>query len=409
MVFGVCHRLLGNDQDAEDALQATFLVLARKAGSVVPRALLANWLYGVAHQTAIRVRAQSAKRRGREKQVAVMPEPEALTQDVNDDLQRLLHQELQRLPEKYRVAVVLCDLEGRTRKEVAQQLGWAEGSVSSRLARGRALLARRLAKRGLALAGATLTVMLTQAAAPACLPASLVSTTVKAAGIMAAGQSAVTGLISAKVAAVTEGVLMTMLLNKIKSVLALCFIVCLMGLGFGVSILAGQTPATQTEQPERKTGEAPAAPPAAVKKSDEKESTLVALKQRIAALEQDIDLLRARMLLLADRVESLQNKIEPRTAPAAKPEGKRPDDRREVRMFTLRYLKADDAAKTLQQLSLQTDSEKPMRIAASQSTNTVIVQGGLTDLDVVAEFLERLEKLGRQQKVEEEKNQPKKN
>src|SRR5207244_3033628 len=124
MVLGVCLRVLRRHADAEDAFQATFLVLARKAASVVPREMLPNWLYGVAQQTAVRARAAAARRRAREKQVTHTPEPAAKPPAPWDDLEPLLDEELSKLPDKYRVPVVLCDLEGKTRKQAAGQLGW---------------------------------------------------------------------------------------------------------------------------------------------------------------------------------------------------------------------------------------------------------------------------------------------
>src|SRR5205823_8675279 len=119
MVWGVCRRVLRNHHDAEDAFQATFLVLVRKAASIVPREMVANWLYGVAHQTALKARATAAKRKGRERQVTQMPEPAVTEQDLWTDLLPLLDQELSRLPDKYRSVIILCDLEGKTRKEAA--------------------------------------------------------------------------------------------------------------------------------------------------------------------------------------------------------------------------------------------------------------------------------------------------
>src|SRR5262245_11441396 len=107
MVWGVCRRVLGNHHDAEDAFQATFLVLVRKASSIRPREMVANWLYGVAHQTAVKARVTLAKRGRRETQVPEMPEPAVTEQDLWRDLQPLLDQELSRLPDKYRVAIVL--------------------------------------------------------------------------------------------------------------------------------------------------------------------------------------------------------------------------------------------------------------------------------------------------------------
>ena len=148
MVFGVCRRVVRNHHDAEDAFQATFLVLARKASSVRPRERLANWLHGVALRTAMKAKAMTAKRRGREKQVTEMPEPEAAQQDQWRDLQPLLDQELNGLPENYRLPILLCDLEGKTIKEATRQLGWPQGTLAGRLARGRKLLAKRLANRG---------------------------------------------------------------------------------------------------------------------------------------------------------------------------------------------------------------------------------------------------------------------
>src|SRR5438094_3671828 len=144
MVWGVCRRVLTNYHDAEDAFQATFLVLVRRAASIASPELLANWLYGVAHQTALKARATVAKRKVRERQVTEMPEPVVVEQDHWNDLQPLLDQELSRLPDIYRVIIVLCDLEGKTRKEAARHLGLPEGTVGSRLARARVFLAKRL-------------------------------------------------------------------------------------------------------------------------------------------------------------------------------------------------------------------------------------------------------------------------
>src|SRR5262245_52742065 len=174
MVWGVCRRLLGNYHDAEDAFQATFLVLVRRTGSIASPELLANWLYGVARQTALKVRATTGKRRQRERQVTEMPEPVMSEQAVWDDLQPVLDQELGRLPDKYRIALVLCDLEGKTRKEAARQLGVPDGTLAARLARGRVMMARRLVRHGLAVSGGSLAAVFAQNAASAAAPTSLV-------------------------------------------------------------------------------------------------------------------------------------------------------------------------------------------------------------------------------------------
>src|SRR3984957_6413205 len=178
MVWGVCRRVLSNYHDAEDAFQATFLVLVRRAASLASPELLANWLYGVAHQTAIKARATLAKRKMRERQVTEMPEPAGVEQDLWNDLQPLLDQELSHLPDKYRGVIVLCDLEGKTRKEVAGQLGCAEGTVASRLARARIMLAKRLTQQGVALSGAVLAAVLAQQAASASVPNSVIDSTI---------------------------------------------------------------------------------------------------------------------------------------------------------------------------------------------------------------------------------------
>jgi RNA polymerase sigma factor (sigma-70 family) len=230
MVWCVCRRILCNHHDAEDAFQATFLVLVRKAASILPREMVGNWLYGVAHQTALKARATTAKRQAREKQVKEMPEPAAVTEpDLWHDLEPLLDQELSRLPDKYRVAIVLCDLEGKTRKEVAQQLKIPEGTLSSRLTKARTMLAKRLARQGLMVSGGALAAVLTQKVASAGMPTSVASSTIKTASLFAAG-NAVAGIASIKVAALTEGVLKTMLITKLKVATVVLLAVSMIGL-----------------------------------------------------------------------------------------------------------------------------------------------------------------------------------
>jgi RNA polymerase sigma factor (sigma-70 family) len=254
MVWGVCRRVLRNYHDAEDAFQATFLVLVRKTASIASPELLANWLYGVAHQTALKARATTAKRRARERQVTEMPEPAVTEQDLWNDLQPLLDEELSRLPEKYRVAIVLCDLEGKTRKEAARQLGVPDGTLAARLARGRVMLAKRLARHGLTVSGGALAGVLSQGAASACVPTSVVSCTIKAATLFAAGQAAAAGVISVKVAALTEGVLKAMFLTKLKIATAVLLVVGLLGAGMGLlahQTLAGAQAAAPLQGPNR--------------------------------------------------------------------------------------------------------------------------------------------------------------
>jgi RNA polymerase sigma factor (sigma-70 family) len=232
MVWGVCRRVLPTHHDAEDAFQATFLVLVRKAASVTPRHMVANWLYGVAHQTALNARASAARRRTRERQVTEMSEPASPEQDLWRDLQPILDQELSRLPAKYRSAIVLCDLEGKTRKDAAGQFGVPEGTLSGWLTRGRAMLAKRLARHGLAVTGGALAAVLSPSALAAGVPASAVSATIRAASLWTAGQAA-PGVISAEVAALTEGVIKTMLLKQLKMATVVLLMVSAAGMGAG--------------------------------------------------------------------------------------------------------------------------------------------------------------------------------
>jgi RNA polymerase sigma factor (sigma-70 family) len=219
MVLGVCLRLLGNTHDADDAFQATFLILVHKAASLKYCELVGNWLYGVAYKTALAARAKNSRRRSKEKQVIQMPEPAVTPPDDWSDLHPLLDQQLSRLSAVYREAVVLCDLEGMTRKEVARKLGIPEGTISSRLTTARRQLAKRLGRHGLTLLGGSVAIILSQSAVSAGVPTSLVASTVKAAAAVAAG-SATAGAVSANVVALTEGVLKTMFLFKVKTVTA---------------------------------------------------------------------------------------------------------------------------------------------------------------------------------------------
>jgi RNA polymerase sigma factor (sigma-70 family) len=170
MVWGVCRRALAH-HDAEDAFQATFLVLARRANDVRPPGLLGNWLYGVARRTALKAKTLAIKRHQREATVDTLPEPPTPEPGDRADLRLLLDRELERLPAKYRAPLVLCDLDGKTRQEAARRLGWPEGTVNSRLSIGRKKLAARLARRGLALSGGVLTVTLVERAAGQVPPA----------------------------------------------------------------------------------------------------------------------------------------------------------------------------------------------------------------------------------------------
>jgi RNA polymerase sigma factor (sigma-70 family) len=240
MVWGVCRRVLSRHHDAEDAFQATFLVLVRKAASVVPREKVANWLYGVAYKTALKARAAAARRDARERQVMTLPESPAAESDCWNDLRPLLDHELSRLPDLYRVPVLLCDLEGKTHREAARQLGCPEGTLAARLTRARALLAKRLVRHGLMLSGGSLALALSVKAASASVPPAVVSAAVQAASLFAAGPAAA-GVISAPVLALTEGVLQAMLVNKLRTTVTALLLVGVLGAGVGAGGLIAQS------------------------------------------------------------------------------------------------------------------------------------------------------------------------
>jgi len=234
MVLGVCRRILRNDADADDAFQSTFLVLVRKASSIRPRSMVGNWLYGVAHNTALKARSMGTKRLEKERDAATRQQPE-LVGPTWHRLQPLLDQELNALPDKYRSAIVLCDLEGKPLKDVARQLGCPIGTVGTRVARGRVLLGRRLSRHGVMLSASALALLLSQNAASAALPPTLAATTIQAAAAFMSG-SAVTGtVIPAKVVNLTMAVLKSMLLSRVKVTLAVLLICTLIAAG-GVAV-----------------------------------------------------------------------------------------------------------------------------------------------------------------------------
>jgi RNA polymerase sigma factor (sigma-70 family) len=212
MVLGVCRRVLGNEQDAEDAVQATFLVLARQGRSIRQRRQVGSWLYGVAYRTALRARQCRARRWARERplgedaKLATAPAPEA------NELLGLLEQALNRLPDKYRSAVVLCELKGLSRQAAAAELGIPPGTLSSRLAKAHGLLARRMARHAPAGSPAIAT-LLAQTAWAAAVPPSLLT-----------AASTIHSTPAARVLTLAESVMRTMLLTKFKNVALGCLL-----------------------------------------------------------------------------------------------------------------------------------------------------------------------------------------
>jgi RNA polymerase sigma factor (sigma-70 family) len=273
MVLGVCRRLLRHTQDAEDAFQATFLVLARRAGSVVKRDSVSSWLYAVAYRTACNARAGRARRRARERQVEELPQPEVAPAEPQD-WRPLLDHELSRLPERYRQAVVLCDLEGLPRKEVARQLGLPEGTLSSRLSRGRQVLAKRLTRYGLALSGGALAAALSQGAGLAQVSGSLAKA---ALGSHLAGPSSPAAFLA-------RGVLRTMFLAKLKLVFGAVLLTALAAGGVAY-----------------RAGGAQAAPPE--KRSESKPVS------EVEALRKEVELLRLNLRVVLEKLHNQETEL----------------------------------------------------------------------------------------------------
>lgn len=221
MVYRVCWRVLRNDHDAEDVFQATFLLLAQKIHGLRKQASLASWLHGVAHRISLKAKARSAARQ-RHEQKSVRPQPALADEAAWKECSRILDAQLAQLPEKWRLPLLLCYLQGRTQDEAALQLGWSKRTVRRRLEEARAALGKRLAQSGVVWSA----VLLTDAVAPAALPAKLVSSTVQAAACLAAGNAVPMGIVSAKVTGLMSGMEGSMLLSKSKLSIAVFLAVC---------------------------------------------------------------------------------------------------------------------------------------------------------------------------------------
>ncbi|WP_435011044.1 sigma-70 family RNA polymerase sigma factor [Tundrisphaera lichenicola] len=206
MVLATCRAILKNEQDAEDAFQATFLVLARKAGSVRGGEALGGWLHRVARRSAVQASVRSKRRRRKEAEASAMTPPGSATSRPVDDLKPILHEEIDRLPESQRLPVILCDLQGLTYDQAAQQLEWTEPTLRCRLARGRQKLRDRLTRRGIT-APAVALLLAGSSSSASVVPSLLVRSVVSA---------ATGGTASAGVLALTQTILRGMLMTKIK-------------------------------------------------------------------------------------------------------------------------------------------------------------------------------------------------
>jgi RNA polymerase sigma factor (sigma-70 family) len=243
LVLGVCLRVLHDPNDADDAFQATFLVLARKADSVGQPDWLANWLYGVALRVARKARSATARRPARHLQVTEMAATESTREAEWNDLRQVLDEEVGRLPEKFRLPILLCYFEGRTREETARLLGWSAGAVKGMLERGRVLLHSRLSRRGVTLSATALAGLLSKDALSAAVPASLGDGTIKVALLFATANAVAAG----NAAALAEGVLQAMWIKKLKVTILGLLALALVGAGAGVLAVGGR-PADADDQ-----------------------------------------------------------------------------------------------------------------------------------------------------------------
>jgi RNA polymerase sigma factor (sigma-70 family) len=210
MVLGTCRAVLHDAGAVEDVFQATFLVLARKAGSVRGRDALGGWLHRVAFRAAVQANKASARRRLEERKAAEMRATTATSDEARDDLRALIHAEVERLPEALRLPVVLCDLGGMSREQAAAELRWTEGTVRGRLARGRAKLKTRLARHGVAPTVATLAAAMAREATAA-VPGAWIAATARPASASLAGKAA-----AGASAAIAAGVIRAMLVARVK-------------------------------------------------------------------------------------------------------------------------------------------------------------------------------------------------
>jgi RNA polymerase sigma factor (sigma-70 family) len=250
MVMGVCRRVLGHTQDAEDAFQASFLVLLRKASSFRAQGTVAGWLHSVAQHVAWRARACAARRTRKEREAMNTRSFAVAAEEAWHDVRPLLDEELGRLPEKYRTPVVLCHLEGRSTQQAAEQLGWPKSTVHARLEHACNLLRQRLARRGVALTSGLLGALVIEHATAAA-PVTTVDTTIMVAHYMVtSGKMSTAGVASVNVSSLTEGVLRAMWFTKLKWTAAILMLaVTLSGAGTGwllcQSLAEGKTSAAE--------------------------------------------------------------------------------------------------------------------------------------------------------------------
>ncbi len=300
MVLRVCRRVLGHEQDAEDAFQATFLILARKAASIRKPEALAQWLHGVAYRTALEVKRSATRRRDREARLWTVMRKAAVS-PTWDDVQGVLDEEIHRLPEPLRAAFVRCVLEGESGGKAAVELGIKEGTISSRLTRARQLLQHRLTRRGIKLGAVLAALAVTDGAVQAGVPAVLANVTIRFGLLVAAGETAA-GVIPSHVAALAAGVTRAMFVTKAKVA-----VVILLAAGI-VSAACGLVYSSAANDEEKKTQRKPADQKTSVKQEAGKDKEMITCSGRV--LDPDGNPVhRAKLVFLENWGETLPNKI----------------------------------------------------------------------------------------------------
>jgi RNA polymerase sigma factor (sigma-70 family) len=361
LVWGVCRRILSRTADAEDAFQAVFLVLARKADAIRKHESVGSWLHGVACRVARRARADRVRREqsppARLSGVG-SPEDEITWREVCE----VLDEELVRLPEKYRDPLLLCYLEGLTQDEAARRLGWSPGVLRGRLDRGRLQLRANLARRGLTLsavlAGAALAPPLRAA------PVSAVVATVNAAAGRVPPPSAVVAL--------TEGVLRTMFLTRLKTAAVLTLVLGVGGLVAGV--LSGPLPA-QDADPTR------VRPPEA--KAPDLERRVAELEKKVQTMTRELEELRGRPKVKDKEPSPFGGLFDPRKGKEEPPT--------ETKSVTLKYSSAADVATALNEV-FNGRGPKRVTIAADSTTNKIVLNGTPADLAAATALLSNLDR-----------------
>jgi RNA polymerase sigma factor (sigma-70 family) len=289
MVFGVCQRVLRHEQDAEDAFQATFLVLARNAGSRAWRVSVGPWLHAVALRVALKARTLAARRRVRHAEIVRQAAAEAAGESPWDDLLPMLDEELSRLPEKYRTPLVLCYLEGKTNEEAARLLGRPVGTVWYQLSRGREMLRGRLSRRGVGLPAVALGAVVAQNATAA-VPEGLLALTTQV-SLAGAGPAGVAGTLATPITTLVNEVIHDMLLTKLKRAVAMVLVLCVAGWGAGAALSlarSGSEPVPPDRQFAARGDASTAAPQKKTKKQKENdkgktEPATVPLEARLVA------------------------------------------------------------------------------------------------------------------------------